>query len=89
MPSLSDPSQSYPGASPEREKQARQQLGVTASFHIFEASQVLELVTGLGVVQVPLPPAEFLVGMTDVTGLRRFGIVRFEGISDSDGWESI
>ena len=39
-----------------------------------------------GVVQVPLPAGEFIVGMEDPAGVRRFGVVRFEGIPDDEGW---
>lgn len=73
-------------ASPAREKQAREQLGVTSAFHIFEASQVLELETVFGLFQVPLPAGEFLVGMADAIGVCRFGVVRFEGLVDTEGW---
>lgn len=74
-------------ASAERRRQAREQLGVGSSFEIFEATQVLELYTSLGIVQVPLPEGEFLVGLQDPAGLRRFGVVRFEGIADQEGWQ--
>lgn len=42
--------------------------------------------TGLGVVQVPLPQGEFLVGLQDPVGARRFGVVRFDGLDDQEGW---
>lgn len=74
------------GASETREQQAREQLGLTAAFRIFEASQVLELYTGFGLFHLPLPVGEFLVGMVDPTGIRRFGIVRFNGLHDHEQW---
>lgn len=66
--------------------EAREQLGLSAAFRIFEASQVLELYTGFGLFHIPLPVGEFLVGMVDPTGIRRFGIVRFSGLHDHDQW---
>ncbi|MGY2237586.1 hypothetical protein ACW9ID_21430 [Pseudomonas gingeri] len=72
-------------ASQAREKQARQQLGVTSAFHIYHASHVMEVYTEYGVFQVQLPRNEFLVGMVDAMGTRRLGMVRFEGLSDKEG----
>ncbi|HCR1820997.1 TPA: hypothetical protein ONB36_004950 [Pseudomonas aeruginosa] len=72
--------------SPERNRQAQAQLGLPPSFVIFEASGVLNYFTGLGVVQVPLPQGEFLVGLQDPVGARRFGVVRFDGLDDQEGW---
>lgn len=74
------------GASVARQQQAREQLGLTEAFRIFEASQVLELYTGFGLFQLPLPEGEFLVGMVDPAGIRRFGIVRFHGLHDQEQW---
>ncbi|PRW00430.1 hypothetical protein CSB88_6285 [Pseudomonas aeruginosa] len=65
--------------SEERNRQARKQLWLPSTFVIVEASPVLNYFSGLGVVQIPLPPGEFLVGMQDPAGARRFGMVRFEG----------
>jgi len=73
-------------ASPERLLQIRQQLGVGSRFDLVEATQVLDLYTSFGVVQVPLPAGEFLVGMQDPAGCRRFGVVRFVGLDDREGW---
>ncbi|EIU6915710.1 hypothetical protein ABR147_001531 [Pseudomonas aeruginosa] len=73
--------------SEERNRQARKQLWLPSTFVIVEASPVLNYFSGLGVVQIPLPPGEFLVGMQDPAGARRFGMVRFEGIHDLEGWE--
>lgn len=73
-------------ASPERLRQTRQQLGLGMAFQITEATQVLDLYTGLGVVQVPLPAGEFLLGLQDPAGIRRYGVVRFEGIPDKEEW---
>lgn len=73
-------------ASPERLRQARQQLGLGAAFKIIEATQVLDLYTSFGVVQVPLPAGEFLLVMQDPAVIRRYGVVRFEGIPDDEGW---
>lgn len=69
-----------------RLRQARTQLAVPATFDMVAATQVVELYTGFGVVQVPLPAGEFIVGMEDPAGVRRFGVVRFEGIPDDEGW---
>ena len=71
----------------ERLRQAREQLGLGFAFQMFEAAQVVDLYTGFGKVQIPLPPGEFVVGMQDPTGIRRFGVVRFEGIPDDEGWK--
>ncbi|PKG15104.1 hypothetical protein [Pseudomonas aeruginosa] len=73
--------------SEERNRQARKQLWLPSTFVIVEASPVLNYFSGLGVVQIPLPPGEFLVGMQDPAGARRVGMVRFEGIHDLEGWE--
>ena len=67
-------------------RQIRKQLGLGSAFQLFEASQVLDLNTGFGVVQVTLPPGEFLVALQDPVGIRRYGVVRFEGLSDAEGW---
>ncbi|PAU56704.1 hypothetical protein BZL41_19205 [Pseudomonas sp. PIC25] len=72
--------------SAERMRQIREQLGLGSAFQLFEASQVLDLYTGFGVVQVALPPGEFLVALQDQVGVRRYGVVRFEGLPDSEGW---
>ncbi|MDS9486660.1 hypothetical protein RMD16_25725 [Pseudomonas aeruginosa] len=69
-----------------RLRQARAQLEVPSTFDMVEATQVVELYTSFGVVQVPLPAGEFIVGMEDPAGVRRFGVVRFEGIPDDEGW---
>lgn len=69
-----------------RLRQARAQLAVPANFDMVEATQVVELYTSFGVVQLPLPAGEFIVGMEDPAGVRRFGVVRFEGIPDDEGW---
>lgn len=69
-----------------RLRQARAQLAVPSTFDMVEATQVVELYTSFGVVQVPLPAGEFIVGMKDPAGARRFGVVRFEGIPDDEGW---
>jgi len=69
-----------------RLRQARAQLAVPANFVMVEATQVVELYTSFGVVQLPLPAGEFIVGMEDPAGVRRFGVVRFEGIPDDEGW---
>ncbi len=42
-----------------RLRQARAQLAVPATFDMVEATQVVELYTSFGVVQVPLPAGEF------------------------------
>ncbi|WP_152219766.1 hypothetical protein [Pseudomonas sp. SCB32] len=73
-------------ASPERLQQIRQRLGVGSAFELIEATQILDLYTSFGVVQVPLPPGEFLVGMQDPGGCRRFGVVRFSCLDDREGW---
>lgn len=73
-------------ASPERLRQARQQLGLGTAFQIMEATQVLDLYTSFGVVQVPLPAGEFLLVMQDPAVIRRYGVVRFEGIPDTEEW---
>lgn len=73
-------------ASPERLRQARQQLGLGTAFQIMEATQVLDLYTSFGVVQVPLPAGEFLLVMQDPAVIRRYGVVRFEGIADTEEW---
>lgn len=73
-------------ASAERMRQIREQLGLGSAFQLFEASQVLDLYTGFGVVQVALPSGEFLVALQDPAGIRRYGVVRFEGLPDSEGW---
>ncbi|MBH9322647.1 hypothetical protein I5K72_03180 [Pseudomonas aeruginosa] len=73
--------------SEERNRHARKQLWLPSTFVIVEASPVLNYFSGLGVVQIPLPPGEFLGGMQDPAGARRFGMVRFEGIQDLEGWE--
>ncbi|MGX5221196.1 hypothetical protein ACVTMO_21470 [Pseudomonas segetis] len=69
-----------------RLRQARAQLAVPVTFDIVEVTQVVELYTSFGVVQLPLPSGEFIVGMEDPAGVRRFGVVRFEGIPDDEGW---
>ncbi|MGN7840796.1 hypothetical protein ACTJJX_02500 [Pseudomonas sp. 22490] len=69
-----------------RLRQVRAQLAVPSTFDMVEATQVVELYTSFGVVQVPLPAGEFIVGMEDPAGVRRFGVVRFEGIPDDEGW---
>ena len=69
-----------------RLRQARAQLAVPANFDMVEATQVVELYTSFGVVQLLLPAGEFIVGMEDPAGVRRFGVVRFEGIPDDEGW---
>lgn len=73
-------------ACPERQRQIRLALGVGSAFELIEVTQVLDLYTSFGVVQVPLPPGEFLVGMQDPGGCRRFGVVRFTGLDDREGW---
>ena len=69
-----------------RQRQAHQQLGLPAAFALVEACKVVEVYTGFGVVQVPLPDGEFLVGLVDPVGVRRYGVVRFEGLADDEGW---
>lgn len=69
-----------------RQQQANQQLDLPDAFALVEACKVLEIYTSFGVVQVPLPAGEFIVGMEDPAGVRRFGVVRFEGIPDDEGW---
>ena len=74
-------------ASPDRLAQAREQLELPSAFQMVDATAVLELFTCFGVVQVPLPAGEFLVSMIDPIGARRFGVVRFNGIGDDEGWQ--
>lgn len=73
-------------ASPERLRQIRQGLGVGSAFELIEITQVLDLYTSFGVVQVPLPPGVYLVGMRDPGGCHRFGVVRFTSLDDLEGW---
>ena len=75
-----------PTPSSERLRQIRQQLGIGSAFKLIEATQVLDLYTSFGIVQVPLPLGEFLVGMQDPGGSRRFGVVRFTDLDDQEGW---
>ena len=72
--------------SPERLRQIRQGLAVGSAFQLIEATKVLDLYTNLGVVQVQLPPGEYLVGMRDPGGCQRFGVIRFTGLDDREGW---
>jgi len=74
-------------ASAERLRQARQQLGLGAAFQITQATQLLDLYTNFGVVQVPLLAGEFLVVMQDPAVIRRYGVVRFEGLTADEGWD--
>ncbi|MOA59804.1 hypothetical protein D3C78_1845100 [compost metagenome] len=61
-------------------------MGIGSAFELIEAAQVLDLYTSFGLVQVPLPEGEYLVGMEGPGGCRRFGVVRFVGIDDREGW---
>lgn len=70
-----------------RLRQVRNQLSVPATFDVVEACKVLEIYTGFGVVQVPLPAGEFVVGLVDPVGVRRYGVVRFEGLADDECWD--
>ena len=73
-------------ASAERLRQAREQLGLGAAFQITQATQVLDLYTNFGVVQVPLPAGEYLLVLQDPAFIRRYGVVRFDGLADAEGW---
>ncbi len=75
-----------PTPSTERLRQIRRQLGIGSAYKLIEATKVLDLYTSFGVVQVPLPPGEYLVGMRDPGGCHRFGVVRFTGLDDQEGW---
>lgn len=72
--------------SPERLQQIRQQLEVSSAFELIGATRVLDIYTSFGVVQVPLPAGEFLVSLQAPGGCRRFGVVRFVGLDDQEGW---